>query len=280
MDARFREILLDKPELVSSLPAWMLADETRARLRAASEPAVVEIAGRDSVAAALRAAAERAHDIYLPTIAYTGTEFGDWRIPFEKVDLLAERLAASGAKTEVLPPVLLGAPALWRLLCGRYASALYRRFGFYTPCVGCHVYLHALRIPLAKMTGCRTILAGERESHDGRVKLNQVAVALDAYVELARRFGVELAMPLRRVSSGREVEDLVGAGRRESDEQLACVLSDNYRDPDGGVAYDAEAVRRFFDDFALPAAAGAVEAFLAGRPPAYDELARTLWPKS
>lgn len=273
MDARFREILLDKPELVSSLPAWMLADETRARLRAASEPAVVEIAGRDSVAAALRAAATGDYDLYLPTIAYTGTEFGDWRIPFEKVDLLAERLAASGVKTEVLPPVLLGAPELWRVLCGRYASALYRRFGFYTPCLGCHVYLHAIRIPIAKATGCRVVVAGERESHDGRVKLNQVAVALDAYVEFAGRFGVELALPLRRVSSGREVEGLVGADWRESDEQLACVLSDNYRDPDGGVAYDAEAVRRFFDEFALPAAERAVSAYLEGETPPYGGIA-------
>ena len=273
MDARFREILLERPELVSSFPAWMLADETRARLRAASEPAVVEIAGRDSVAAALRAAATGDYDLYLPTIAYTGTEFGDWRIPFEKVELLAERLAASGAKAEVLPPVLLGAPELWRVLCGRYVSVLYRRYGFYTPCLGCHVYLHALRIPLAKATGCRVVVAGERESHDGRVKLNQVAAALDAYVELAGRFGVELALPLRRVSSGREVEGLVGAGGLESDAQLSCVLSDNYRDADGGVAYDAEAVRRFHREFALPAGARPVEANAVGKVPRYGEIA-------
>jgi len=273
MDARFREILLDKPELVSSFPAWMLADETRERLRAATRPALVEIAGRDSVAAALRAAAERAHDLYLPTVAYTGTEFGDWRTPFEKVAFLAERLAASGAEAEVLPPVLLGAPELWRVLCGRYVAELYRRYGFYTPCLGCHVYLHALRIPLAKAAGCRVVVAGERESHDGRVKLNQIAPALDAYVELAARFDVELALPLRRVSSGREVDEIVGSDRPESDAQLSCVLSDNYRDADGGVAYDADAVRRFLAEFALPAAERAVEAYVKGEIPRSGEIA-------
>jgi hypothetical protein len=273
MEARFREILLDKPEIVSSFPAWMLADETRERLRAASRPAVVEIAGRDSVAAAVRAAAGRAHDLYLPTIAYTGTEYGDWRTPFEKVAFLAERLASSGAEAEVLPPVLLGAPDLWRTLCGRYIAELSRRYGFYTPCLGCHVYLHALRIPLARITGCRVVVAGERERHDGRVKVNQIAPALDAYVELAARFDVELALPLRYVSSGSEVEELVGADRPETGAQLSCVLSENYRDADGGVAYDAGAVSRYLDEFALPAAERAVKAYVEGEVPRYGEIA-------
>ncbi|MEE8639511.1 MAG: hypothetical protein V3T41_03785, partial [bacterium] len=75
MDPRYRDILLDRPELVTSFPAWMLPAETVKRLRAAAEPAVVEIAGLDSLAAALRAAKTR-YDLFLPTIAYTGTEFG------------------------------------------------------------------------------------------------------------------------------------------------------------------------------------------------------------
>jgi hypothetical protein len=41
MDVRFREILLAKPELVSSFPVWMLTDETQERLRAAAlRPAI------------------------------------------------------------------------------------------------------------------------------------------------------------------------------------------------------------------------------------------------
>jgi hypothetical protein len=272
MDVRFREILLAKPELVFSFPAWMLSEDTRERLGAAARPAIVEIAGRDSLAAAVRSAVERSHDLYLPTIAYTGTEYGDWHTPFEKVHLLAERLAAVGAEAEVLPPVLLGAPELWRVLCGRYVSELYRRFGFYTPCPGCHVYLHALRIPLAKATGCRAVVAGERESHDGRIKLNQVAPALDRYVELAARFDVELALPLRHVSSGREVEEIVGAGQPEVETQLACVLSENYRDAHGGVPYDEDAVGRYLDQFALPTAERAVKVYLEGEVPPYEDI--------
>jgi hypothetical protein len=277
MDARYREILIDKAELATAFPAWMLPAETVERLRAAAKPAVVEVAGRDSLAAALRAAAEADHDLFLPAVAYTGTEFGEWRLPFEKIEYLKERLRGVGAGVEVLAPVVMGAPELWRLLCGRYVLAQYRRFGFYTPCIGCHVYLHALRVPLAKMTGCRVVVAGERESHGGLVKLNQVPTALDAYVELLARFDVELSLPLRHVSSGAEIGEIVGTDRRESEGQLGCVLSQNYRDADGAVPYDEEAVRRFLDEFALPLAERAVNAYLAGERPDYETLADDLW---
>ena len=275
MDARYREILIDKPELATAFPAWMLPAETVERLRAAANAAVVEIAGRDSLAAAVRAA-EADHDLFLPTVAYTGTEFGEWRLPFQKIEYLRERLRGVGADVEVLAPVVMGAPELWRLLCGRYVLAQYRRFGFYTPCIGCHVYLHALRVPLAKMTGCRVVVAGERESHGGVVKLNQIPTALDAYVELLAGFDVELSLPLRHVSSGAEIEEIVGTDRRESEGQLGCVLSQNYRDADGAVPYDEEAVRRFLDEFALPLAERAVNAYLDGERPDYEKLGRDL----
>lgn len=273
MDVRYGEILLDRPELVASFPAWMLPAESVERLRAAAHAAVVEIAGRDSLAAAARAAKD-GYDLFLPAVAYTGTEFGDWRLPFENIEYLRRRLKAAGVGAEILEPAVIGAPELWRLLCGRYITVLYRRFGFYTPCLGCHVYLHAVRIPLAKITGCRTIISGERESHGGVVKLNQIPAALDAYAELVRRFGLDLKMPLRRVSSEAEIDDLVGGKGRGGEGQLECVLSKNYRDVDGAVAYDEDAVRRFLSEFALPLAQRAVNTYLGGGRPDFEGLAR------
>ncbi|NIT35262.1 MAG: hypothetical protein GTN49_01990 [candidate division Zixibacteria bacterium] len=280
MDERFREILINKAELVSSFPAWMLSRETVERIRAAAKPAIIEVAGRDSIAAALRAAAANGYDLFLPSIAYTGTEFGDWRTAFEKVTFLAERLGASGTGAEVLPPVALGAPELWRALCGRYLLALYRRFGFHTPCVGCHLYLHAIRIPLAKKTDCRVVVGGERESHNDRVKLNQIPRALDAYVDFLGRFGVVLALPLRHVTSGAEVQELVGRGRRDGEEHVECVLSRNYLEHGGGLSYDEKAIGRFLEEFAFPLLERAINAYLAGRRPDYEKLADDLWPKS
>ncbi len=256
----------------------MLPPETRARVAAAAKPAIVEVAGRDSIAAAVRAAAEGGFDLFLPAIAYTGTEVGEWEVPFEKVRLLRRLVEARGAEVEVLAPVVLGAPALWHVLGGRYATALIKRFGFYTPCLGCHLYLHALRVPLARALGCANVVAGERERHDGRVKVNQLGVALDAYARLLADFAVELTLPLRHVAAGPEVEKLAGTDWREGAGQMFCVLRGNYKSPSGAVSYDELAVTRFFADFAVPVAARALHAYLEGRRPDYENLAEGLWP--
>jgi hypothetical protein len=276
MDTRFGEILRDKPELTSSFPGWMLPSETAEALKKAEKPAVVEIAGRDSVAAAIRAVKELPIDAVLPTIVYTGTEFGDWEVPFEKVDLLKKLLADGKPDVAVYEPVIFGSPPLWRALNGRYVSALFERYGFYTPCVGCHVYVHAVRILPAKAIGCRLVVAGERESHDGRVKINQINYALDAYVDLLARFDVELLLPLRHVASGVEIEELLGETWSEGAEQLSCVLSGNYLNTSGDVTYDVTAVKRFLDEFAIPVADRAVNAYLAGETPDYSKLTEGL----
>jgi hypothetical protein len=276
MDPRFGVILRDKPEIVSPIPEWMLPADTVEALQAADRPAIVEIAGRDSIAAAVRAVKELPLDAVLPTIAYTGTEFGDWRIPFDKAEFLKKLLAEEAPGVVVYGPAVLGAPGLWRALNGRYVSTLFERYGFYSPCIGCHVYFHALRVPLAKTTGCNVIVAGERESHDGRVKLNQVSAALDAYVDLLARFGVELVLPLRHVASGAEIEELIGNDWEEEAGQLDCVLSGNYRDTSGDVSHDEDAVRRFIDEFAVPVTERAVTVYLTGETPDYSKLAEGL----
>jgi hypothetical protein len=276
MDSRFGDILRDKPEIVSPIPEWMLPADTVEALQTAELPAIVEIAGRDSIAAAVRAVEELPIDAILPTIAYTGTEFGDWRIPFEKAGFLKKLLAEEAPGVAVYSPVVLGAPGLWRALNGRYISTLSERYGFYSPCLGCHVYFHALRVPLAKTTGCNIVVAGERESHDSRVKLNQISAALDAYVDLLARFGVEFVLPLRHVASGAEIEELVGGDWKEDSGQLGCVLSGNYRDTSGGVSYDEDAVKSYLADFTVTVAERAVNAYLAGETPDYLKLAEGL----
>jgi hypothetical protein len=276
MDSRFGDILRDKPELISSFPDWMLPLKTVEALKAAESSAIVEIAGRDSVAAAVRAVDELPIDAVLPTIVYTGTEFGDWKVPFEKVNLLKKLLADRAPKVAVYEPVVFGAPQLWRALNGRFVSALFERYGFYTPCVGCHLYVHAIRIPLGKAVGCGLVVAGERESHNGHVKINQISDALDVYVNLLARFDVELILPLRHVASGAEVEELVGETWSEGIGQLACVLSGNYRNTSGDVTYYETAVRRFLNEFAVPVAERAVNVYLADEIPDYSKLAEGL----
>lgn len=249
MDPRIFEIVSNKPELINDFPDWMLSKKRENELKNTEDLAIAEIAGRDSVAAVLEAINTRGFKALLPTIAYTGTEFGDWKVPFHKTELLKVALEERGVK--VFDPIILGAPRLWWRLCGRYVTRQFKEFGFYSPCVGCHLYLHTIRIPLARKIGCSVVIGGERESHEGKTKINQIGVALDAYTSLARKFGIELFLPLRNISRNKDIETILNQSWEEGAEQLGCVLSKNYQDKDGNVSYSESAIEKFFSEFAI-----------------------------
>jgi hypothetical protein len=258
MDPRLGEVFRDKPELLEP-PAWMLPAD-RAKRAAAARTGLVELAGRDSVAAAVRAVELHGLEALLPTYAYTGTEHGAW----SWVELAARRLARRlPAGVELLPPVVLGWPALWRALCGRFLGELAARYGFSPVCVGCHLYLHAVRAPLARRLGA-AVISGERESHDGKLKLNQVAACLDAYAGLCAELGVEFLLPVREVADGAEIARLAGGDWPEGGEQLSCAFSGNYQSADGRVDYRPGRLEAYLSEFALPVARRALGRRLAG----------------
>jgi hypothetical protein len=251
MKMELRKLFSDRPETVWPLPDWMLPSERVYELKREPSLAVTEIAGRDSIAAAFLAAGTDRFSALLPTIAFTGTEYGDWTAPFRAVRKLE---ALVGGAVKVYSPVVVGAPAFWKELCGSPNYRVQEEFGFYSPCAGCHLYFHALRIPLALELGSSVIIAGERTSHDGRKKLSQTGISLEAWNGFCRSFGIELFMPLKEISSGAEVEKIFGKEEYGSSEQLECVLSGNYLGQDGRAVIEEEKLKRFLDRFALPLA--------------------------
>ena len=273
MDQQAARIFRDKPEALPLPPAEMLPPAELERLRAASGVALVELAGRDSVAAALKAVGEMGLTILVPTYVYTGSEHGAW----EEAPQARQRLRGRLPDTVELTPLLvMGSPRFWRALNGRYLQELTRRFGFSPVCPGCHLYLHAARIPLAVRLGGVPVVAGERLSHDGREKLNQLAPAQAAYQELYRGFGLELALPLAQVTSGLEIEDILGLPWPEGGDQLGCVFSGNYLEPDGSLAVPTQNLDDYFQRFALPLAQRVTTAYLEGQSPDHLALAKGL----
>jgi hypothetical protein len=252
MNSRLLKILTNKPELLTDFPEWMLSPSTINEIRSYENTAIAEIAGRDSVAAIIRGCEIRQFKAIIPTIAYTGTEYGDWDISFEKTEFVRNKLRQKDIK--VFEPILLGSPKFWWQLCGRYTAHFFKKFGFYSHCVGCHLYFHTIRIPVAKKLNCKVVIAGERELHDGKIKVNQIKVALDAYTDLLKKFGIELLLPLRHVKSGEEIESIVGERWDEGKEQLECVLSKNYQESDGSVLFTEDSIKRFLYEFALDTA--------------------------
>lgn len=245
MNKKLLKILTNKPEMITHFPEWMLSESEIHEIKSCKNSAIAEIAGRDSVAAVIKACEIKEIKAIIPTIAYTGTEYGDWNIPFEKTKFLKDRLKGIGIK--VYEPILLGSPRFWWKLCGRYSVEFSKKYGFYSHCVGCHLYLHAIRIPLAKILNCEIVIGGERESHDGKLKVNQIGVALDAYISFMKKFGVELFLPLRFMKSGKVIEEIIGSHWDEGKEQLECVLSKNYLNSKGEALIDEEKIKRFLE---------------------------------
>lgn len=249
LDDKLLNILSNKPEIIIDFPKWMLSSNEAQEIKRIQNKAIAEIAGRDSFAAVIKACELRNFKAIIPTIAYTGTEFGNWNTVFEKIKMLKNKLKKFGIK--VYKTIILGSPNLWRLLCGKHSLKHYRNFNFFSPCLGCHLYLHAIRIPLAKMLNCKIVIGGERELHNGNIKINQIKKAIDAYIRLYKKFNLELYLPVRYISSGEEIEKIIGKNWEEGKEQTECVLSGNYRDIDGSAILDENAVKRYFDEFAL-----------------------------
>ena len=260
LSTRLLSLLAGKPELISEFPEWMLTQAAVKRISETDNVAMVEIAGRDSIAAVIRACETRAIHAIVPTLAYTGTEYGNWEVPLKKVKSLKTLLKKK--KIIVFDTVFLGSPKFWWTLCGRYSTHFHNKYKFFSHCIGCHLYLHAIRIPLAKKLDINLVIGGERESHDERIKVNQIGVALDAYQGLMNRFNIELFLPLRHVKSGREIESIIGTKWDEGDQQLACVLSRNYQKMDGSVSFDENAVKGFLDEFALKKAEEIIKGYL------------------
>ena len=268
-DDLLKGLFLDKPELVIGLSEKILPADMIEVYRSIPGLAIVEMAGRDSVAAAIKAVEQKGFTDLLPTYAYTGTEYGPWLSVIRAVERLAERLP----DTNVHDLLVMGSPAFWQALNGRFVSDLITRYGCFTPCVGCHLYLHSVRIPLAKALGNVPVISGERESHDGIVKINQVKKTLDRYQYVAKHFEIPVLFPLRKVQQGSQIEKILGFDWAEGREQLGCVLSGNYRHRDKSPAITEKDVLPFLDEYAVPCTIKIIETYLSGDVPDHTNIA-------
>lgn len=231
--------------------------------------AIVEIAGRDSVAAAVAAVRERGFATLLPTSAATSTEYGDEEAPAKTAQYLARLL---GEGVEVLPAIRIGSPRLWAALNGRFAAVIAERFRISSPCLACHLYMHLARVPLSLALGGVPVIAGERESHGGRLKLSQTPQGIDACVRVLARAGVELLEPIRRVRDSEEIAALAGPRWERRARQLCCVHSANYVGRDGSTAFDELAYARYVHGFLEPAGMAVVDAWRNDPEPDYEAL--------
>jgi len=254
-------------------PEYIISSERFAVMRDSEGLAVGEIAGRDSVAAIIKACEAHDIDAVLPTVVYTGTEYGDWGTPLRNIEFLKKAL---GQRCAVFEPVFLGNPELWAALSGKYATVIAQEFGVYSPCLACHLYMHLCRVPLAKALDNAPIISGERETHQGVIKLSQTPLGIDASVEVLAYAGIELLLPVRHMEDNAEIRRLVGPGWEQGQRQLECVLSGNYAGLDTDVAYDEGAHRRYLDEFLIPSGKAVIDTWRTNATVDYSRIVKDI----
>lgn len=262
------DLLAAKPEILFPFDGAKLAE-----LRQIPNLAIGEMAGRDAVAAILAALESDDVGAILPIAVYTATEYGDWQGFERNTGFLREEAARRYGKP-VLDLVWMGSPKLWQALNGRFITEIVQHFGRYSPCLACHFYLHAVRVPLALQLGVKVVIGGDREQHDRRAKINQTGPVMDTYRRFMTRFGLELREPLRTVAETTEVDALLGPTWPGGSPQPRCVFSGNYYGLDGGAMWSEEDTVRFIDDFVYPVLEHTVAEIAAGRPVDFESAAR------
>lgn len=192
-----------------------------------------EFSGRDSVAAIMKAFEDESINYVLPIATFAGTEYGDFNALYQNYEKLIKIVKKRyGNKKTVYPLMEYSNMDVWALMNGRQMQMNSNEFGFITPCIGCHLYFHLTKLPLALALSGK-IISGERESHDGRIKINQLGQCLDSYQNVIKACGGDLIMPVRNLNNGEEVEKLIGWDWEEGKDHPKCLLSGNYGDANG-----------------------------------------------
>ncbi len=237
-------------------PHAVLPGELTTVLRDAPSPRVlIDFAGRDSVAAAM--AWMETHEVgtLIPVGDVVPTRYGEWSVYDDNWRAMRDQVATRFPRVVVAPWFVLEDVDAWRLLNGRYINELVRSFGFFTPCLGCHLHFYAMRAVLAKTLGADALISGEKELHGRKRKANQTHEAIAAYRRFSEEHGVAHHFPIHQVTGEAEMGRLLGDGWREGDRQLHCVMSGNDQGFDGNPVMSPAQIAAYMNDFALPLAA-------------------------
>jgi len=238
----------------------VLPGDVAAALRDAPGPlCLTDFAGRDSVAAAMAWLGSHEVATLLPVGDVVPTRYGDWRVYDDNWQRMHDEVRRRYPDVRFVPWFVVEDVDTWRLLNGRYLNEIIRAFGFFSPCLGCHLHFYALRAVLANALGADVLISGEKELHGKKRKANQTVEAVDAYRSFSRPHGVQHHFPIHDVTGEDQMQRLLGDGWQEGERQLSCVMSGNDQGLDGKPLLTPDQIRSYMQDFAVPLATRIVE---------------------
>ncbi|MCX8043070.1 MAG: hypothetical protein N3B18_02980, partial [Desulfobacterota bacterium] len=254
----FHKLCAEKPDLFGALPDIMLSQQTLEELRSIPRVAVGEMHGSGRFDALYNILSHYRPDAFVPTIAYTGTEYGLWDGLYRACKKFTKTVEIQ-LHIYCTDPVILGAPSFWRALNGAYETRLRRCFKMPCMCLGCRLYACAVRIPLCKTIDAHSFIW----LHDGQYNGCGVPGGKELYHYcriFMKGFGIELIAD----ASQNQTTDALYSPQEKELPLLQCIIAHDTNDPwlEQRAAPGFQA--KFFEGYAIPAVAHIVSKTLSG----------------
>lgn len=207
----FRRIILtlNYPLLDTKLKSYFIAD----------------ISGNDSIAALIKIVEECPDVIIIPSIIELACEYGDKTQYYRTVKELKNTFNKKSRR--IMPAIISEANDFWQIMVANNIHDSVKSYGFYSPCIACHLVLHMIRIKIAKHLRIKNVISGERELHSNREKINQLDFVLNFYDSIYSLMGLKHHLPIRYVNETKEIEKIVRKSN-VSPINLHCLFSGNY----------------------------------------------------
>jgi len=183
---------------------------------------IADISGNDSIAALIKVAEENPSAIIIPSIVELACEYGD-KDQFSKV---LKKLDENFSH-RIMPGIISETNDLWKAIVVNNIQESVKLYGFYSPCITCHLVFHIIRIKIANFLNIKNVVSGERELHSNKEKINQVDFVLDFYNSLYNSMGIIHHLPLRYINDNNEVNKILEKYNSVS-VQLNCLFAGNY----------------------------------------------------
>lgn len=224
---------------------------------------VSEIAGKDSIAATLLFVQNNTGCEIVPSIVFTRTEYGNINSYYDSVRFLHTCAESEGIMFHTT--ATSSNELLWNALCVKNQFDISRKFGFYTPCIMCHLFAHLLRIPILMNNNAAGIITGERVFHNSTIKANQHNYVLSCFSSIFENVGIQIIRPVYSIVDDSEIDGIIKDRTVISEaNSVKCVLSGNFN---GNLFADPEMeqkLRLFVDDYVYPVGKSVAESIIEG----------------
>jgi hypothetical protein len=272
---KYLRLLAEKNEIFGSVPDELITADKIDEIRQIPIVALGDVRNGNQLLAALKVLKAKKPDAFLPVLTYTGTEYGDV-VAFGKYLDLIKTAIEKTLKIYVLDPVIVGAPSFFRALNTSHSAEIKNKFGFYSPCLACRLYALAVMVPFCKKVNAKTIITGEiitdNEDYNFRIFENFTYCS-----KLMKGFGIDLWDGIITEDNKADVLNNLKIKKLPDDVfNLNCAINSKCMAETASIGR-LENFKKYYEDFAIPAAAKVLSRVFSGTGVDYDkEVTETL----